>query len=417
MLDEGAGTRTAIEVNDALARIGAGFDTEVGPDATFLTLTTLARFRRPGLGLLSDLVAAAAIRAGTSSSASGSCARNRLRQLRDLPPARGRPRLRGAAVRRASLRPPRDRHGTGPLVDLARGRPHVPPRARTARRTPTLIAVGDAIANDLASAGRRLRQLADAALPATVQDGDAAALDRRRRPRGSTIVRRPGAAQSELQDRARGRRALDPRLSRARAAQHGRSAASSSSRINMNLREDKGYTYGARTVVRLPPRPRSVLAAGERADRRDRRRHPRGAGRDGGDPRRPADRASGARSSLGQRSRAGTRGTSRPANRSPGPAPSWPSTICPTTTSSDSSRPAPGLGVDDIGRVAGRRLDPSRLATLVVGDGAPSRRLSTPSGSARRRRPQPVRVTPTGPGPSEFAGGASLSKRIGRPIV
>ena len=37
------------------------------------------------------------------------------------------------------------------------------------------------------------------------------------------------------------------------------------SRINMNLREDKGYTYGARTGVRVPPRARSVRAARQRA--------------------------------------------------------------------------------------------------------------------------------------------------------
>ena len=47
------------------------------------------------------------------------------------------------------------------------------------------------------------------------------------------------------------------------------------SRINMNLREDKGYTYGARTVVRVPPRPWPVRAARERAVRRHRRRHAR----------------------------------------------------------------------------------------------------------------------------------------------
>jgi zinc protease len=56
MLDEGAGDRSAIEVHDALARIGAQFETEVGPDATLLTLTTLTRFAGPGLALLSDLV-------------------------------------------------------------------------------------------------------------------------------------------------------------------------------------------------------------------------------------------------------------------------------------------------------------------------------------------------------------------------
>ena len=47
MLDEGAGDRDALGVHDALARIGAQFDTEVGPDATFLTLTTLSKCSRP----------------------------------------------------------------------------------------------------------------------------------------------------------------------------------------------------------------------------------------------------------------------------------------------------------------------------------------------------------------------------------
>ncbi len=56
MLDEGAGDRDALEVHDALARIGAQFDTEVGPDATFLTLTTLTKFRSEGMTLLADLV-------------------------------------------------------------------------------------------------------------------------------------------------------------------------------------------------------------------------------------------------------------------------------------------------------------------------------------------------------------------------
>ena len=87
--------------NDALARIGAGFDTEVGPDATFLTLTTLARFRDRGLGLLADLVVRPRFEAHEF---------ERVRQLRAQPapaaagPAAGggRSRVRGAAVRRAS---------------------------------------------------------------------------------------------------------------------------------------------------------------------------------------------------------------------------------------------------------------------------------------------------------------------------
>ena len=55
MLDEGAGERGALELSGALARIGAQFDTEVGPDATFLTLTSLSRFRTRAFSLLSDV--------------------------------------------------------------------------------------------------------------------------------------------------------------------------------------------------------------------------------------------------------------------------------------------------------------------------------------------------------------------------
>ena len=42
-----------------------------------------------------------------------------------------------------------------------------------------------------------------------------------------------------------------------------------SSRINLNLREDKGFTYGARTAFEFRRRPGSVRAAGRRADERD----------------------------------------------------------------------------------------------------------------------------------------------------
>ena len=44
------------------------------------------------------------------------------------------------------------------------------------------------------------------------------------------------------------------------------------SRINMNLREDKGYTYGARTGFECRRGPGPVRAPGQRAVRRDRRR-------------------------------------------------------------------------------------------------------------------------------------------------
>src|SRR4051794_22023238 len=41
MLDEGCGDRSALDVHEALGRIGAQLDTDVGHDATVIGLTTL----------------------------------------------------------------------------------------------------------------------------------------------------------------------------------------------------------------------------------------------------------------------------------------------------------------------------------------------------------------------------------------
>ena len=56
MLDEGMGNLSAIEIHEALARIGAQLDSEIGPDATLLTVTVLSRFVTPALSLLADIV-------------------------------------------------------------------------------------------------------------------------------------------------------------------------------------------------------------------------------------------------------------------------------------------------------------------------------------------------------------------------
>src|SRR4029077_16766329 len=57
MLDEGSGDRSAIGMHEALARIGAQFDTDIGADAALLGVTTLSKFATPGLQLLADIVA------------------------------------------------------------------------------------------------------------------------------------------------------------------------------------------------------------------------------------------------------------------------------------------------------------------------------------------------------------------------
>ena len=134
MLDEGAGNRDALEVHEALARIGAQFDTEVGPDATFLTLTTLTKFRSEGLALLSDLVTRPRFDPGEFERVRH-LRTNRLRQLRDVPSATADRAFATADLRRPSLRAPGDRHDGRARAHDARRRPRFPSPGVSTRRT------------------------------------------------------------------------------------------------------------------------------------------------------------------------------------------------------------------------------------------------------------------------------------------
>ena len=56
LLDEGAGTRDAIALADAFGRHGTQLDIDVGPDATSLTVSGLARVLPQALALMADVV-------------------------------------------------------------------------------------------------------------------------------------------------------------------------------------------------------------------------------------------------------------------------------------------------------------------------------------------------------------------------
>jgi zinc protease len=258
MLDEGAGQRDALEVHDALARIGAQFDTEVGPDATFLTLTTLTKFRPQGLALLADLVTRPRFDAGEFERVRH-LRTNRLRQLRDLPSATA-DRAFATAV-----------YGDHPYGHLAIGtmealehmtlddvrdfhrRAFQPAQA-------VLIVVGELThdrAREEAAAAFGTWAASDAgqvAPPALDAPGQAA--------HRLLLVDRPKAAQSEL-------RIGHVAVSRRTPDYHALVVANLVlggqfvSRLNMNLRERKGYTYGARSwfEFRLGPGPFQMSAS------------------------------------------------------------------------------------------------------------------------------------------------------------
>ena len=259
MLDEGAGDRGALEVHDALARIGAQFDTEVGSDATFLTLTTLTKFRQHGLALLADMVARPRFDAGEFERVRHLRA-NRLRQLRDVPSATA-DRAFATAV-----------YGDHPYGHLAIGtmaalehmtlddvrdfhrRAYQPANA-------VLIVVGD-LSHDQARVEAAASFATWAAEPsaglvaAPGIDATGHAAHR------LLLVDRPGAAQSEL-------RIGHVAVSRRTPDYHALVVANLVlggqfvSRLNMNLREHKGYTYGARSwfEFRLGPGPFQMSAS------------------------------------------------------------------------------------------------------------------------------------------------------------
>jgi zinc protease len=241
MLDEGSGERTAIEMHEGLARLGAQFDTDIGSDATVASVTVLSRFAQRALSLLSDIVVRPALRESDFTRVR-QLRLHRLTQLRDMP---------GAVADRAFLKLLYGAHpyGHSPIgseaalasmtVDDVRAFHTGAIRPSVA----TLIAVGDCEHDDMV----RLATDAFADWQGTSTDGDvsgAAVLPQSPR---LNIVPRPKAPQSELRigQVAVGRDTPDYHaLVVANTVLGGQFV----SRINLNLREDKGLTYGARTA-------------------------------------------------------------------------------------------------------------------------------------------------------------------------
>jgi zinc protease len=245
LLDEGSGDLDALQVHEALGRIGAHLDTEIGADATLMELTTLEQYAPRALELLASMVRAPRLDARDFDRVR-ELRLSRLTQLRDMPPALA------------------DRVFTQMLYpDHPYG--HLPIGTEDSLRALTLddvvgfhrrafspalatvIAVGHASHEGLAS----LIETAFGEWEADKQSGaelvDISAIGVSRRPGGRVAtVHRPGAAQSELRIGHVGVPRSTPDY-HALLVLNMILGGQFVSRINLNLREDKGYTYGART--------------------------------------------------------------------------------------------------------------------------------------------------------------------------
>jgi zinc protease len=240
MLDEGSGDRSAIEMHEGLARLGAQFDTDIGSDATVASVTVLSRFAQHALELLSDIVVRPAVREHDFTRVR-QLRLHRLTQLRDMP---------GAVADRAFLKLLYGAHpyGHSPIgSEASLAAMHVDDvrafHARAIRPSAaTLIAVGDCDHDGIVRLASEAFGDWDGASDAEVAPGGALPQAAR-----INVVPRPRAPQSELRigQVAVGRDTPDYHaLVLANTILGGQFV----SRINLNLREDKGLTYGARTA-------------------------------------------------------------------------------------------------------------------------------------------------------------------------
>lgn len=239
MLDEGSGGRSAIEMHEALGRIGAQFDTDVGPDGVMLTLTVLGRFTERGCALLADMMARPTL-AEADFSRVRRLRLHRLAQLRDVP---------GAVAERtfAKLLYGTHPYGHTPIGDTQSVAQFSVDdvqafHARELRPASTvLIAVG-------ACDHETIHRLASEAFAGW--DGEAGPPAEPGRPLPLpprlNIVSRPGAPQSELRI-GHVAASRDTPDYHALVAMNMVLGGQFVSRINQNLRGDKGVTYGAYT--------------------------------------------------------------------------------------------------------------------------------------------------------------------------
>src|SRR5688500_8035658 len=195
MLDEGCGDKSALDVHEALGRIGAQLDIDVGHDATVIGLTTLERYLPNGLELVRDMLLRPRFEQREFDRVRD-LRLNRLLQMKDMPPA-----LADRAFTQLLYRNHPYGHlpigSEGPLRGLMiRDISAFHPRAFVPSRT-TVIAVGDApherLTAEVARAFEGWRAEPTEAIP-DPESFPVPALP----PARLALVHRAGAAQSEL---------------------------------------------------------------------------------------------------------------------------------------------------------------------------------------------------------------------------
>jgi predicted Zn-dependent peptidase len=243
MVDEGTGSLSALDVSDAWARIGGEYDVDTGPDALTFSLTTLTRFASRGAGLLADILIRPSMREADFERVRQMRV-DRVRQLKDLP---------HVVAERAFLRLLYADHpyghlsiGTGDSLRAMTLDDTSGFHAAAFQPARATLVVAGAIGHD------EMRAVAEAAFGGWAAREPAAAVQvaSEREPQAApprlAVIPREGAAQSELRIGHLSARRSTPDYA-ALLVMNAVLGGQFVSRINLKLREEKGFTYGART--------------------------------------------------------------------------------------------------------------------------------------------------------------------------
>ncbi|HEX8027577.1 MAG TPA: pitrilysin family protein [Vicinamibacterales bacterium] len=249
LLDEGSRGQSALDIADRLARIGGDLDVEAGMDAVVVSLTTLDRFYDTGLELVHEIVTAPNLDHDDF---------NRIRNLRLERLKQMKDHAAALAERAFAL----TLYGSHPYGHLSHGSEEAIASltvdairslhaAMFAPPGSTLVVVGARPEDELLDVAEKTFGSWRAAASDMTIDRTAASQAPPAVPAVKLgVISRPGAAQSEL------------RIGHACAARSTPDyhvllllntilGGDFVSRLNLNLRETKGYTYGVRTGFNL----------------------------------------------------------------------------------------------------------------------------------------------------------------------
>ena len=254
--DEGTSHRTADQIAGQLAGLGASLSITAGWDTSTARLFTLKQHLSEALDIYADVLRNPVF-PQQEFSRGKSKALARLVQLRDDP------LVLSQLATAAMLYGPQHPYGRSPygtrssLASISRGDLEAAYRLRVRPEEATLIAAGDVTSEELVPALEAALggwKATGESVPATLPGRPA------EKPTRIVLVDKPGAAQSVIAVSRIGAERKSPDFY-ALTVMNSIFGGQFSSRLNLNLREAKGYTYGAHSMFEWRiPQPGPFLA-------------------------------------------------------------------------------------------------------------------------------------------------------------